>query len=679
MVSIPPLPLSQQIIAWVLGALGHADKSSGKLGVSTGTIKNAKKGIPIPSSWEDLLNGVLKAVHLAPEDEPLAALQASLHWWDEKVSALPPSEEFSLAERLHEPLLLAVPLVGLRLGAFCALLSRLSNRPIDDWMWVASPFDKRFFGKVVCALLEKRFPNTTNEEKREQLENAGEDKIVDWRTIERWRSGDSQVPNVKALAPLGRLLGPGAEFILRVARMIRVLRDCMGDWIGDEEVDDWARYVTTIAEESARALASSFVRARLLRWFCDDLDGPHGDHVRMGLQPVLLGEDREASRAQLSTIFAASASRLEADYEEQAATIWLLYLTILKPDLRFSMQVCQSAGTPMMGALGATDLFHQLQNLWLFRKLMKAFAEGEPLSSIRPDGRRMEHVLSNTDRAVAQRWCADLKFSPSSRDPDLDDKAVQILIDLSGGQTSDLAMLLQAPSEMLRALLDPQHERLFPQEFVCQSRALCLARARRLAEEGDSAAAFRWLHLARSSMATPLGANSTLELETLTLVGHLALDEIRPLRAQLRDTPNGNEPAAAVGTLLANVKRAEDVITTILKIGEAPEGSHSLLVTLVAAAPVALRVALLREELAIENEGYGFPVTSLLLDELAECLEQQRTHGQAWAIHAMWLKQCEMPEAAEAEKNAIHYGAAEFSEHEARRIQEDLGLTEDAG
>ncbi len=101
--------------------------------------------------------------------------------------------------------------------------------------------------------------------------------------------------------------------------------------------------------------------------------------------------------------------------------------------------------------------------------------------------------------------------------------------------------------------------------------------------------------------------------------------------------------------------------------------------TLVAAAPVAIRLAILRREIGVEHEGYSFPQIVPLMDRLAECLQQQRTHGQAWAIHALWLELWQMNEAAEAEKNAFHYGAAEFIKHEARRIRDDLGLTEDAG
>lgn len=622
MATTPPLPLAQQIVAWVLRALGYAEESSGKLGISTGTLKNAKKGDLIPKSWEDLVNGLLKAIGLSLEAPQLASLQEALHAWDEQAGALP-EFELSLPERLYAPLTFAIPMVGLRLGALAALRAHQTQRPIEDWRWVTNPFGRGFFGEVIHFLLERRFPDETNDQKKERLENALDKKIVDWRTIERWKSGDSKVPNVKALAPLGALLGPSAEEILRAARMAGVFRDDLDTWIGEEAAGDWAQCVAKIAEETARTLASRIGLASLLRCLLEDLDGPFGDRTREGIQPFLLPDMKDLSRAELSSRFAENAKHLEEGTEAEASVReWLGILTLLLPDLRLSMHVCAKQGSPALGMLGATDPFHLIQGVWIFQRLMKEIATGESISIERGDGRRVQRQISSAESAIAQRWCAaKLTFSHSARDPALDDEAQQLLCDIGGVPSGELVKIFQDPAEMFRVLLAPSREQLLPDEVVRRNRAHCLARARRLAKEGDCAAALQWLQHARSAEATALGANNTLELETFSIIGHAALDQIRSLRPLLQSTAQDQVPGEIKETLLGSVQIAEELIGMIMTRGKAPKGSHSLLVTLVAAIPVAIRVALLRQELGVEGEGVSFDVVVTMIGELTVCLE----------------------------------------------------------
>jgi len=299
MIPLPPLPLSQQVLAWALGALGYADASSVNLGVSSGTLKSARRGTVIPRGWEDLVEIVLRLVRNAPEEkrsEARAFLRAGLRQWDEMVGRMHPASGLSLEERLHVPLTLAIPQVGIRLGALVALVVRRADQ-IEQWSWLLRPFDKTFFGKVVDELFRHQLEEPTSDAKRTLLEDKTD---IHWRTFERWRSGQTPVPNVQNVVALGSMFGGVAEALLRIARLAAVLGKDLREWIGEAAFDEWALAVAQMGQSAARSLSSSSDVTALLQCAHLALEGPHGDRVHANLRVLLPREEKERSRDELS-------------------------------------------------------------------------------------------------------------------------------------------------------------------------------------------------------------------------------------------------------------------------------------------------------------------------------------------------------------------------------------------
>ena len=166
----------------------------------------------------------------------------------------------------------------------------------------------------------------------------------------------------------------------------------------------------------------------------------------------------------------------------------------------------------------------------------------------------------------------------------------------------------------------------------------------------------------------------------LTAVTHAILDGVRPLRGALRANADGLDRDVVVETLLGCSRCAETIVERILQLGRAPEGSPAWLDPLVAAASLAIRSMLLRVELGCDDEGLGPEAVRQLIKRLMLCLEQQPTHGRGWAMIALWRTLYgERDEEAYAKKQADHFGAGDFFEREAERVDDDRGLSEDDG
>jgi hypothetical protein len=94
------LPLSQQIVAWILRALGFGDMPGP--GVSRSTLRNAQTGELIPASWDELVASLLRWLKpSAPLGEVLAVVGPMMREWDIAVSTLPSARELSLRQRLR--------------------------------------------------------------------------------------------------------------------------------------------------------------------------------------------------------------------------------------------------------------------------------------------------------------------------------------------------------------------------------------------------------------------------------------------------------------------------------------------------------------------------------------------------------------------------------------------------
>lgn len=679
MTQLPPLPLSQQVLAWALGALGYADASSVNLGVSSGTLKSARRGTVIPRGWESLVEVVLRLVRDVPGEarsEARAILHAGLRGWDEMVGRMQTAEELSLEERLHAPLTLAIPQVGIRLGALVALVARRADQ-LDQWSWLLRPFDKRFFGKVVDELFRHELEEPTTDAKRSLLEGKTN---IHWRTFERWRSGKTPIPNVQNVVELGRMFGGGAEVLLRIARLAAVLGRDLREWIGKTAFDEWTTAVAETGQRAARSLASPAGVITLLQYFRQALEGPHGDRVHDNLRPLLPREESKCSRSELSACLAeAAAGDAAEEILHRSLARWAVLWTSISIEPWRSLNVGSTGAAALAGLSGFMDPAYCIEQMWGLRVLFHMVAEGR-LSITGADGASLDLPISAAAQEAARRWLENsLGFQGSADEPLIDAEITFVLSEIFGGETV-AAWMRSAFQPRMLGVLDPALETVLPDELVLAIPRFCFARARRLAEAGDLRGAFEWLGRLPHFGPATAGAEINELVTALAAVVHAQLDHMRPLRVALRTNTDGLDRDFMVKALLEGARSAELIIERILQLGRAPEGSPAWLEPLVAAASLANRTALLRVELGRDDEGIAPEAVRQLVERLARCLEQQPTYGRGWAMLALWLALYgEQDEEAQAKKQAAHFGAGDFFEREAERIDDDLGLSEDAG
>lgn len=679
MTPLPPLPLSQQVLAWALGALGYADASSVNLGVSTGTLKSARRGIVIPRGWADLVETVLRFVRNAPEEErseARAILHAGLRQWDEMVGRMHPAGELSLEERLHVPLTLGISQVGIRLGALVALVARRADQ-IEQWSWLLRPFDKTFFGKVVDEFFRHQLEEPTTDAKRTLLESKTD---IHWRTFERWRSGKTPVPNVQNVVALGCMFGGDAEALLRIARLAAVLGKDLREWLGEAAFDEWAIAVAETGRRAARSLSSPAGVTALLQHAQQALEGPYGDRVHANFRILLPREECECSRGELSTRLAeAAAGDGATDLLDRPLARWAVLWTMISIEPWRSLNAGSTPAADLVRLSGAVDLAYCIENMWRLRILFRMVAEGK-LSLTRADGTSLDLPISAAAQEAARRWLKNsLGFLGFAGEPLIDAEIMFVLREVFGSEALAAWMHPSALQTGIQAMLNPELETVLPDDMVLASPRLCCARARRLAEAGDLRGAFEWLgRLPKLHRA--LSETEIYELiAAFTAVIHTMFDRVRPLRGALRANADGLDRDLVVETLLESARSAEIIVERILQLGRAPEGSPAWLDPLVAAVSLAIRSMLLRVELGRDDEGLGPEAVGQLVEWLERCLDQQPTHGRGWAMIALWLTLCGEPNEAQAMKQAEHFGAGDFFDREAERVDDDRGLSEDAG
>jgi hypothetical protein len=684
------LPLSQQVIAWLMRGLGYDELSPRKVsrGVSRSTLKNAQSGDMIPRAWPDLIDGVLELLDRDPA-EHRATLQQALEHWDEMISRLPPPSGLSLAERLHAPLVRAIPEVGIRLGALVASLAlatepsssqpSTSQASLKPWLWLVEPLDKRFFGKVVDRLLERRFAGMSNEKRKELVERDArdEDQAVAWRTIERWHSGEIEVPNTKGFAALGKVLGEGAEPILRLARLAAQLRKSLCDWIGEDAAAQWFRQVAAVGQIAARFLFEATGMAKLLGWLRAGLDGPHGDGAYANLRHLLPDAESAPSRSELSAYLGRAAACCERGDTTDPVARWAVFSAVLYAYPPLSVQICGVGGNPLLGLLVATSFVRHVGEEWLLRTFMKAVISGDPPLT-RNNGTPIR--ISDAARAAVQRWyVSSLGFENATEDdPAVEAGVMQAFLEAFGPEAFVMLAKRSPSIDPSKVLLDPAVEVVLSDAEVRGDLAMSLARARRLLDAGDLEGARSWIP-ALDTLQPPLsGAEIAGLVETYAAICHYMLDQPRPLRALLRVTPAGTDLERGRGWLSGMVQPVERLVSLILQIGET---THAQLEALVHALPVAIRVTLLREEVEFVQEGLNQEAVDRLVDQLERCMEHHPTHAHGWALRALWRRlQDQHEEAERAEKQAIHFGAGAVLDEAWRQIENDLGLaTEDAG
>ena len=696
MATTTALPLSQQTLTWVLQAMGLLDDDhtaaspsvepgtdGGQPRVSRSTARSALRGAPILRSWDRLLDHFFDVLGVRPGEEQRERVAAGLHEFDAKVSALDP-KGLPLEDLLPPVLRLLAPHLGVRLGALAALAD-LSLVPdpttgrtppaIGDAL--CDPLSPRFFGAVVEFFLWRHHPEwRTLEQQTDELEAAG---IAAKKTVERWRSGQVEVPNVVNLVALARILGDEpdqhrAMAALRCARLLVALRQDLAVWVGDALAEDAERVVAAWAHTTRATLVRPEAPAELAEIMAELLRSRHGEDVLAALRVrypgVVFGE---ATPALIATRLreAAAAVRAGADPEPLHGLI-VDQITAPFPIVMPFVGV-QLAGPGYLLYLAA-DPFATIQGAWSLSAMLRRVAAGEVVH-VQPPGTAEARPV-RPDEALRQQ-AADLlarmrHLGRASEDGlRMETEDLQFLVALlnATGAPWDPQGLAGAWNEAARYFTAPAAlEPFASDEAVRSSPHLAPVRAERLATEGKDNDALQLLLWWKDRPDPKSWEELQAAAATMIRVGHRTLDRVAPARKAGASMPrfdlallsqesqaNLDKIARALLTLL---RQAQEVGEQLLAhaahwLLEPPDARATMRkVTLL--LPLVIRL----DELAVDLAG-GLGDrrrrATGLARELERGLQVLPSHGEAWATLAAWQELEGLQPLAV--KQAKHFGA----------------------
>lgn len=644
---LPPLPLSQQVLAWTLQGLGLESRE-----FSRSTRRTALSGQPIQRRWDDLVIGFLKALGGVKDGRERGAKELARRW-DHAVSELP-SLDLTLGERLQVPLQLAVPQFGVRLGVLACILAAQTEGRVADYVWITRPFADDYFGRVFLALCRYKWKGASDLELAAKFAEK-----LDWRTVEHWRAGDTTLPSVGAVAVSEEVLGARSGAALRAARLAAALRASLLDWVGPEALGDFSDATATVAQRTAETLCVPEYRARLLAGLAADLRGAGSEEVLGVVRPWLpLKADVTAEEA--------------ADFVTAStpALGWLLPLLLAVPTPQLIADVAVVLGTPGLVLAFAADSVQVVKQAWLRRAVIKVAAGGTAEPALRGDGSVLE--LDPAIRDLAKRYLAQPLRCRRSVD-DIDETPVLAALLAATGGTLEANALEGALSSLLQMGVEAHLD----DDAVAGSAPLSLARATRLAKGGDPYGAMAWFRIAGERGAFRSLATLIQAADTVAGVCHAVLDACRPMRAVWQTTP-ADDPDRQVGseTLRGTVATIERLVTVVFPV----EANDVLVWTepdvFVPLAALHLRLAVLREEIDPEGQ-YLASMCQLLSAKADGLLARHVAHGRLWAIRTMAAT--DAGEYQRLAKRTVHFGGGDFLATASARIDEDLGLTRDAG
>jgi len=625
------LPLSQQILAWIIDALGYRNAGVTRLGVSAGTLKNARQGRPVPQSWGDLVDGFFR-VFEPPEAVNIDELVESLRSWDARVSGLSLVGDLPLEKRLVTVFLLAIPEVASRLGSLAACCAASTSSDIGSCMWLVRPFDRGFFGAALEWILRQSRPEwKTWEDRLDGLEDA-----VNKRTVERWRSGAIDVPSPKAIEKIVERLGPKAELVLRFARAVSVLRrDLLGGgdhmpWLGEAKV----------------SLVSGL---------------------------PALGQITNEEAAERFGMLADSLCDSSVTSEARTIATWVMFVA---PPPEILRGIARVAGAPGMFELSVVDKLQFIEGVWNLIILLRVLRDDGKEITVLRDGEFVPVLdLAPNLRELGIELLDGLSsFFASDGGDDLFLRFVAELQRVFGGDVGDDGHVLVPPG-LMRAVADRYRELLpddvvqkLPLAEIMKSRSLQIRRARLAAQAGDTAGAFAILPKAERA---PSERERKELAELFCAVAHNNLDDVRIVVAEVDS--QGEREEALLERVLRLVDTIEKVAAIILQqfMTEDPRDER---LSLRLRLSIELRTALLRERLC-----GVLPSTTLV--QLHERLEvvaaEAETDGRLWATLAVSGEVLDAGSTKIWRKLAVHHGSEAYLDEVEARLAGDRRSFED--
>lgn len=668
MTACPPLPLAQQVLAWLVQALGLGEAGYPAVGVSPSTLKNARKGARIPHSWEDLVTGALKAMHVPVDTTTLTTLHEALRAWDACVSAISGGDDLALPDRLHMPFTLAIPALGPRLGALVVFMARRFRGSVDEWMWILRPLDPHFFGHALRTLLKHRRPEWRTREA--QIDRLAE--FVDRRTVERWMSGKITTPNPVALKAIGDSLGEGAEMLLRLARAICVLReDLQGrrhkpGWLGSSQLDEWTDLVAQVGRHTVEILQHLPVLTIRLSELAAALRGPECEETQRFIQsawpePWRTCSDRDRLAEGIARL---AVTVLSDDQGSSAAACLALWDQIVAPHPITVASIAKMFQMPTLALLPAIDWPRLVEGDWMIRFFLRHISEHGYLEIGAANEPRTRCQLRPEQQNRARELLAQRRRFTRKPGDDDSENVLRTLLDDVDPRLESHIKANSNPS--VDWILRPEVEASLPEDVVRASVTLSFARARRLATAGEIERALEFIALHPIPTATVTVYDRRTRAEALVAITHALLDRSRELVSGaaylLQFAPEHELIDKALQIAEAHSTFANLGLASLDSDDDAPESIEHLILTL----SVELRLAHVRHQLGVED------AWSPLLEripKLRDALARAPTHGKGWAWMAILDQLRDVRSNARAQ--AIHFGAQAYLDEIETRFEAD--------
>lgn len=685
MAALFPLPLSQQVLAWLILALGYENSTPGLKLVSSGTLKNARSGNVIARSWNDLVGEVTRLLGL----KPLApeTLHGLLRQWDAQVSSRRPPE-LETRDALLPVLRLLVPRLGVRLGALAALAAHRTGNAPEALEWLFDPFSPKTFRRVLDRVVLNVHPELTSRHARyDRLLHL----VVDERTLERWDEG--AVPNPKHIASFVELLGAAAEAPLRWARAGALLRDRIQEGVGVGEFTSWREAVQLVASATVGGLSDPDVIPRVAELYVDDLARTTTPETEVFLAEVArsLGVAPRTDDTS-SWLQRVAAARHGGPPPSAAETRAVLTLLVLSPHPRLFDAAMAQLGARRSDTLAWADPWRWIDNEWSLLGVLRHLADGRSIEWELPNGRRRTVEVPPQVAEAARRMRQDAGCFVSSHEtvdrPDQDQSIVLSFL-ADDDRTLLQAELAAAASEAPLAMIDRALERSMSHDEVVAWPELALARARRLAEAGDLAGVGEFLETI-DVRGHPLDPQARRDVAHLLIgIAHASLDrfcaavrEWSALRDELaaESAAMPEEVDAAVGapivSSLAHLDRMHD--SALSHLGRLANGEAAT-EALVLSLPYLIRRRRLLD--ALEREDTSQPDARAAAERVAARAKDEPNDGEIAAMHALalWWRGDGGKALVEADKRCEHLGTATLRDRWKARLESDLSLSKVAG
>lgn len=682
------LPLTQQVMAWVLQGMGLLD---GLSGLSRSSAKNALAGHVITQAWEKLVDELLAVLGTPGQPEQRQALGAALHAADRKISRLD-GMDLDLSDRMPPVVRILIPHVAARFGAAAAVIDQgvwvpprdEDGRPLPVADWLCDPLSPSTFGRVAEIVLRGVYPGWTGwGQVAEELERRG---VASRKTVARWRSDELYVPNVANVTALAELMPEGASrsralLALRFARLLTATRRALSrDWGDGVLAQETALAVASWARVTREALGQPGVLADLADNLALAFESPLGGQALTNRSPLLQAVVPGDSAATV----AKSLRGLAAEVRRTGDGVplrWLAAEQVLMPHPLLCLGVGVRLGATNALQLLAGDAIEIVQHSWRFAALLRAIANGEglhyqPAGSTEKVAFRGSEALRAQAHRLLDRGRRIVRHGDDERQEDMEYLQFAAMLAAESGGAEALMALPDAWNGAFRRVAVPAAlEVVASPEGLDEAPQLAAHRARRLANEGDDAEALSCIGRWRAAPGPKLWEERVAVSDALLTIGHRQLDRLAPLRASLTrlQRVEAATPKALVATVAAASAKCKEVLlqahTVVRGLLQAadnalheppdPPGRAARATLLL---PFALRVCALGRAAEASATDPG-----RLAGELESSLRALPTDGDSWAVLALW-QECRGNDSSFAQKQAHHFGATDTY----RRVRELL-------